>query len=61
MDMNDRESPQRSSPARQQLVKDQKINELSEMVKELLREQQELKEQLANSKIGGKIKPPISF
>ena len=61
MDMNDRESPQRSSPARQQLVKDQQINELSEMVKELLREQQELKEQLANSKIGGKIKPPISF
>lgn len=32
------------------------------MVKELLREQQELKEQLAITKNGGKlVKPPISF
>ena len=43
----DRELSPQERPAMHQQVKDQQINELSDMVKELLREQQELKEQLA--------------
>lgn len=48
------------SPPRNQIVKDQQINELSDMVKELLREQAELKEQLNNSKDPKKGRAPMT-
>jgi len=58
-DLNNRDhlASHNEMPHHLQSAKDQQINELSDMVKELLREQQELKEQL-NRKEDDK-KPPI--